>query len=125
MPRPLSLATLATLTLLSLPAAAQHDDHSGHGSPGAMHDHGAAQPATATDASAALSEGTVRRIDRSAGKITIAHGPLANLGMPAMTMVFTAAAPALLERAGVGSRVRFRADRVDGAFIVTEIQPAE
>ncbi|NMG65417.1 RND transporter [Azoarcus indigens] len=123
MARTASLAALATLALLAFPALAQHDDHGGHG---AMHDHGAAQPpAAAGEAGEPLSEGTVRRIDKSAGKITIAHGPLANLGMPAMTMVFTAADPALLERAAVGARVKFRADRVDGAFIVTEIQPAE
>jgi len=109
-----ALTLAAVLALLAGPAAAQHSDHG---------DHGAAQ--AAADAGDALSEGTVRRIDKNAGKITIAHGPLANLGMPAMTMVFAAADPALLERANIGSKVKFRADRVDGAFIVTEIQPAE
>ena len=36
----------------------------------------------------ALSEGVVKKVDKAQGKLTIKHGPLENLGMPGMTMVF-------------------------------------
>ena len=33
-------------------------------------------------------DGVVKKIDKAGGKVTVAHGPLTNLNMPAMTMVF-------------------------------------
>lgn len=57
-----------------------------------------------------LSEGVIRRIDLDAGKITIRHGELANLAMPAMTMTFTGDRT-MLRDYKVGDRIRFRAER--------------
>ena len=57
-----------------------------------------------------LSEGVIRRIDLDAGKVTIRHGELANLGMPAMTMTF-AGDRDMLKDYKVGDRIRFRAER--------------
>jgi Cu/Ag efflux protein CusF len=45
--------------------------------------------------------------------------------MPAMTMVFTASDPKLLQGLKQGDKVRFTADKKDGAFIVTAIEPAK
>lgn len=70
-----------------------------------------------------LSEGEVRKVDVARGKITLRHGPLANLDMPAMTMVFRAADPELLDGLQVGDKVRFTAERKNGSFVVTAIQP--
>lgn len=70
----------------------------------------------------ATSEGVVRKIDAANGKITLKHGPLANLDMPPMTMVFRVS-PALLGALKVGDMVRFRAERIDGAYVVTAIEP--
>ena len=39
-----------------------------------------------------------------AGKLTIKHGPLENLGMDAMTMVFKVKDPAMLSQVKVGDR---------------------
>jgi Cu/Ag efflux protein CusF len=75
--------------------------------------------------SGALSDGEVRKVDKDAKKITIKHGPLANLDMPAMTMVFQVKDPALLEQAKPGDRVKFRAEKSGGAYVVTEIKPAK
>ena len=44
--------------------------------------------------------------------------------MPAMTMVFKAADPSLLDGLKEGDKVKFTAEKVDGAFTVTAIQPA-
>ena len=91
----------------------------------------AADPPAATGASntqgaatAALSAGEVKSIDKSAGKITLKHGPLANLDMPAMTMVFRVRDPAMLEQVKAGDKVAFLAEKVGGALTVTRLEPA-
>ena len=73
---------------------------------------------------AQFSEGEVRKIDKRARKITLKHGEIKNLGMPPMAMVFQVSDPALLERIKNGDRVRFKAARQAGQYVVTEIQPA-
>lgn len=75
----------------------------------------------ATAASAA--DGTVKKVDESAGKITLDHGPIKNLGMDEpMSMVFKAADPAMLKSVKAGDKVTFEADRVNGQITVTKIQ---
>jgi Cu(I)/Ag(I) efflux system periplasmic protein CusF len=74
---------------------------------------------------AALSDGEIRKVDKSATKITIRHGPLANLDMPPMTMVFQVKDPALLDKVKAGDKVKFQAEKVDGAFTVTKIEPSK
>jgi Cu(I)/Ag(I) efflux system protein CusF len=81
----------------------------------------AAAPATQTSA---MSEGVVRKIDATNAKITLRHGPIANLDMPGMTMVFRVQPPELLDAVKVGDKVRFHAEDINGAFTVTAIQPA-
>lgn len=43
-----------------------------------------------------MSHGEVKKVDTAAGKLTIKHGPLENLDMEAMTMVFKVRGPAML-----------------------------
>lgn len=69
-----------------------------------------------------LTEGEVRKVDQDQGKITIKHGPLENLGMPGMTMVFRVADPAMLSKVKQGDAIKFSAERVDGAFTVTKLE---
>jgi Cu/Ag efflux protein CusF len=87
---------------------------------------GTAQTTTTVPAEAQqdLSEGEVTRWDARTGKITLRHGELKNLGMPGMTMVFTLQPPAQIGGIQVGDKVRFRAERVNGAFVVTRIEAA-
>ena len=75
-------------------------------------------------AAVAQSDGEVRKVDKEHGKLTLRHGPLQNLDMPAMTMVFKAADPKLLDGLQVGDKIKFTAEKVDGIFTVTAIQPA-
>ncbi|MHB8495717.1 MAG: copper-binding protein [Casimicrobiaceae bacterium] len=70
----------------------------------------------------AVTEGEVRKIDKDAGKITLRHGPITNLDMPGMTMVFRVSDPAMLDGVKEGAKVRFVADRVGGALTVTAIE---
>lgn len=74
--------------------------------------------------SAELSEGEVRRIDKETGKMTLRHGPLENLDMPAMTMVFQVSDKAFLDQVKVGDKVRFQAEKIGSQYTVTKIEPA-
>ena len=71
---------------------------------------------------APMAEGEVRKVDKEAGKVTLKHGPLTNLDMPGMTMVFRATEPKMLDGLKEGDKVRFSADRVNGAISVTRIE---
>ena len=72
-----------------------------------------------------LTDGEIRKVDKDAKKITIKHGPLANLDMPAMTMVFQVKDPAMLNQVRTGDKVKFQAEKIGGAFIVTQIEPVK
>ena len=65
--------------------------------------------------------GDVTKVDLAAGKITLRHGPIKNLDMDSMTMVFRVADPAWLKTIKPGDRVRFEAERVNGQITVTSI----
>ena len=80
----------------------------------------------ATGSSAALAaeytKGKVKKVDMKAGKVTIIHEELTSLDMPAMTMVFRTADPAMLEKMKPGDDIEFVADRVKGKLTVTELK---
>lgn len=80
-----------------------------------------ASPSTAGAASQ-MSEGEIRKVDKDAKKITIKHGELKNLDMPAMTMVFQVKDPGILEKVKQGDKVSFVAEKVGGQFTVTQIE---
>jgi Cu(I)/Ag(I) efflux system protein CusF len=69
-----------------------------------------------------MSSGEVKKIDKSAGKMTIKHGPLKNLGMDGMTMVFRAKDPAMLDQVNVGDKIYFVAEKADGQLTVTRLE---
>lgn len=105
-----AIATVAILVSagFSMPgiAASDHDSHTGHG----------AMPAKPS-ADTPLTEGLVKKVDKSAGKVTVSHGPLPN-GMPAMTMVFKVKDMAWLDQMKDGGKIRFAADQVNGAMTI-------
>ena len=73
-----------------------------------------------------LTDGLVMKVDASAGKITIKHGPMKKVDMhEGMTMVYTARDPALLQAIKAGDKVKFDAENVNGQFVVTKIQKAK
>jgi Cu(I)/Ag(I) efflux system protein CusF len=67
----------------------------------------------------------VRRIDRDAGKITLRHGEIKSLDMPGMTMVFMVKDAALLGAVKVGDKVKFRAEKSGGGYMVTAMEAAK
>ena len=88
-----------------------------------------APAAPATDAIATkkmdpkdMSEAEVRKIDKDAKKITLKHGPIKNLEMPGMTMVFQVRDAALLDKLALlvpGDKIMFSAEQQQGAYVVT------
>ena len=87
-------------------------------------EHQAPPTATATTATNELPwvQGEIRRIDPSARKITLRHGDIPNLEMPAMTMVFQVADVQWLNAFKVGERVRFSVTQVKGAYVVQRME---
>ena len=81
---------------------------------------GAALPAAAQSE---LIDGVVTKVDESAAKITIKHGPLKKFDMDdGMTMVFRAGDPAMLKAVKAGDKVKFVPERINGQFTVTKIE---
>jgi Cu/Ag efflux protein CusF len=77
---------------------------------------------TAIAQSAAI-EGQVTKVDQSAKKITIKHGPIRKLDMDeGMTMVFVAPDPDMLKAVKAGDKVKFDAERVNGQLTLTTIE---
>lgn len=94
-------------------------------SPAMAEDHSAHMATAAKPAAQALSEGTIRRLDRGASSVTLTHGPIENLGMSAMTMTFSfkkGVVPAALKE---GDKVRFRAEEKDGQYRVVRVEAAK
>ena len=72
-----------------------------------------------------LIDGQVIKVDQSAGKITIKHGPAQRLGMESgMTMVYKAEDPAMLKIVKAGNKIKFDAEQVNGQYTVTRIEMA-
>lgn len=98
-------------------AQTRHDmDSSGHPPP-----HAAASAAQTT----LPYVGAVRAVDKEKGKITLRHRPLTDLGMTAMTMEYLAADKKLLEGLNPGDKVKFRAEHLHGAFVLTGIEKTQ
>lgn len=70
---------------------------------------------------AAYTNGEIKNVDAARGTVTLKHGPIDNLGMPDMTMVFRVSEPVQLASFKVGDKVRFRANRVKGVLLITEL----
>ena len=107
-----SLIAFSTLGAVSAQAAS---DHAGH----AM-----ASPSAAS-AEMQMIDAQVKKVDKAAGKVTLSHGPLTNLNMPAMTMVFRVKDATWLDQMKEGDKIRFMADNVNGAITVVQFERAK
>jgi Cu(I)/Ag(I) efflux system periplasmic protein CusF len=106
-------ALLSTVLLSSGVAWAASDQASSKGAP------------AADAATTAATDGEVRKVDLEARKLTLKHGEIKNLGMPGMTMVFQVKEPAMLEKVKIGDKVRFTAEKINGAITVTTLEAAK
>jgi len=124
------MKTLSTLTLAIAMAAAtpfalaQEGTHAGHAGHGAYDAH-AGHAGHASETAPALTDGEVKKIDKETGRITLRHGEIRNLNMAAMTMVFRVKDAAMLDQVNVGDKVRFAADRDNGAVAIVQMEKAQ
>jgi len=79
-------------------------------------------PALAQAQPVPLADGEIRKVDKDAKKLTIKHGPIPAIDMPPMTMVFQVKDPALLDKVKPGDKVKFQAEMIGGATVVTQIE---
>ena len=104
-----SLIAFSTLGAVSAQAAS---DHAGH----AM-----ASPSAAS-AEMQMIDAQVKKVDKAAGKVTLSHGPLTNLNMPAMTMVFRVKEAAWLDQMRADGKIRFVADSINGTLTIVRFE---
>jgi len=78
----------------------------------------------AASAQDAMVKGEVKKIDQTAGKITLNHGPIKNLDMTDenMTMVFRVQDPAMLKQVKVGDKIQFEAEHAPAGITITKIE---
>ena len=108
-----SILFMTVLALAATPLAGRaQTSHAGH--------HGGVTQLA--QASAPLADGEIRRVDKEAKKLTIKHGPIQNLNMDAMTMVFHVKDPKMLDQVKAGDKVKFQAEKAGGQYTVTKIQ---
>ncbi len=74
-----------------------------------------------TAADVVYTKGTITKVDAKGGKVTINHGPLLNLDMPAMKMVFRAD-EAMIAKMSKGQDIEFVAEPVKGKLTVTKLK---
>ncbi len=113
--------TLLATLFLALPAAAQMGHTSQNMNMGQSQNMSMDQGAKSTK----LSEGVVRKVDKEQKKLTIRHGPLENLGMSSMTMVFRVKDAAYLDQVKPGDNILFLAESVNGVLTVTQLEIAK
>ncbi|MBK1678847.1 copper-binding protein [Rhodocyclus tenuis] len=111
----LTLASFVTLAALGISAQLAAAETSRHGEHDSMH--------SQSPADAQMTDGLVRKVDKAAGTVTIAHGPLN--GMTGMTMAFRVKESAWLEQLKAGQKIRFAADEVKGALTVVRLESAQ
>lgn len=106
------VASLVLAAVISAPVVSHATSHASASSPG-------------QSAHSALTDGEIRKVDKDAKKLTIRHGPIQNLDMPPMTMVFQVQDPRLLDTVKAGDKIKFSADKIGGAYTVTRIEASQ
>jgi Cu/Ag efflux protein CusF len=69
----------------------------------------------------ALSDAEVRKVDAATGMVTLKHGALENVGMPAMTMAFKAKDAAMIKQIHEGDKVKVRIENVNGTLTIVKL----
>ena len=104
-------AAILTMLLYSFAGVSPVLAHAGHNG---------SEPSTGV-AQTADGEGTIKAIDQDAGTVTLAHGPIAALNWPAMTMTFKVESAAVTKDVQVGNTVHFTLQNEGGKPVVTEL----
>jgi Cu(I)/Ag(I) efflux system periplasmic protein CusF len=85
----------------------------------------ASAPAASAPAAKEMADAEVRKVDKEAKKVTLKHGPIKNLDMPSMTMVFQVRDEKLFEKLTAGEKIKFSAEQLQGAYVITAVEKLE
>ena len=115
----MKIASIVIALAAALPAAAiAAGDHQNHGASPPMQ--------SQAPADAQWVDGLVKKVDKTAGKVTLAHGPLKNLGMDmAMTMAFRVKDADWLDQLKASDKIRFVANDINGVLTVVKFEMAK
>jgi Cu(I)/Ag(I) efflux system periplasmic protein CusF len=84
--------------------------------------HAAAPTSAVSATSLPMAEAEIRKIDLENKKVTLKHGEIKNLDMPGMTMVFQVKDGVMLDNIKTGDKVKFTADKINGAYTVLSLE---
>lgn len=82
----------------------------------------AKKPAAASAAAAHMATGVVKKVDATAGLVTLAHEPVKSLNWPAMTMGFQVKDKMLLDKLAVGKKIDFEFVQGAKGYVVTAVK---
>ena len=108
-----SLALAATLGVSATFAQQKMDDMKGMAP---------AMSAASSAQTTHMASGVVKKVDVSAGLVTLSHGPVKSLNSPAMTMGFQVQDKMLFDRLAVGKKVDFEFVQGPKGYIVTSVK---
>jgi Cu(I)/Ag(I) efflux system protein CusF len=66
--------------------------------------------------------GVVKNVDRNEGTVTLAHGPVASLKWPAMTMSFAVKDQAMLKKLPANKKVEFEFVQQGRNYVITDVK---
>lgn len=112
------LPTTAVMLLGTFSGTADAGDMHGMG----HQDHAKSQPAAMSEMEMPMTDGVVRAIDRDAGTITVEHGPIKSLGMPAMTMPYHVKDRGMLTSVKLGDKIKMSVDKMGDLYTITTMQ---
>ncbi|WP_233838597.1 copper-binding protein [Paraburkholderia sp. ZP32-5] len=69
----------------------------------------------------AMTDAVVKHVDVASGMVTLKHGALANVGMPAMTMAFKAKDAAMVNSVKEGDNVKVRVENMGGMMTIVKM----
>ena len=72
--------------------------------------------ASPSNASTVMADGVVQNVDAGKGVVTLKHGEIANVRMPAMTMGYSVADKKILARVKAGDKVKFHVEMLQNVL---------
>ena len=82
----------------------------------------AALPLADAQTPTVMVEGVVQDVDAGKGVVTLKHGEIANVRMPAMTMGYSVADKKILAKVKAGDKVKFHVEMLQNVLTVTQIE---
>jgi Cu/Ag efflux protein CusF len=76
---------------------------------------------TTASGNSALTDAVIKHVDPASGMVTLKHGALTNVGMPAMTMAYKAGDASMLNSVKDGDNVKVRVENVGGTLTIVKM----